>query len=247
MTAVDRYLDRQQNDAPDTEVGIGGFTAFVRVQERTEYRATVATHVVEDGSFLNDHIQLGPVRLRITGNVADVHIKRSQLQETYQRALSEIGNITQFAPAVTQAQASQMAALVNDAADAVRRANAYLEAGGQALRYFGNQDASAKPIREQFIDAMESLFFGRQAIAIDMPYRQFTGMVITALTVDADNITEDTPFTLEAQQIRLAELVYSQVQRAAGGTGGQTQTASNKGAQEGTETPRSFLSYMLGD
>ncbi len=247
MTAVSRFFDRQKNDSPDTEIGIGGFTAFVRVRERSEYRANLPTSVVEDGSFLNDHILLQPVRLRIEGNVSDVHVRRSQLQERYQRALSETGNITQFAPDRTQAQVSKAAALVNDATDAVRRANSYLEAGVQAINYFGNQDTSAKPIREQFIDEMEAIYFGRQLIAIDMfePFRQFTGMVITSLVIDGDNETDSVDFTIEAQQIRLAELQYTAI-RAAAGTGGQTERASDKGAQEGEPVPRSFLNYMLG-
>jgi hypothetical protein len=246
MAGVTDFLNRQREGDPKDEIGIGGFTALARVRERYAYSSSVPNSPVEDGSFRNDHIILNPLILTIEGNVSDIYLRPSPLVRDAQRLLGEVGNVTQFLPARTQAQASRVAAVANDAADAIRRVNAIIRAGQQALRFFGNQDEAAKSNIEQFIDAMEALHLGKQLISIDMPFRRHDNMVITSLTVDRNNEEEALSFSITAQQFRFVQTIFVEVARPAAGTGGQTEAEVAKGVQEGAPAERSLLASLFG-
>ena len=247
MARVLDYFDRILPDTPELEVGIGGFTALVRVRDSYKLSAEVPTTPVENGSFVNDHIILKPITITIEGDVSDIHLRASPIIRGFQRLQAEIGNITsQYAPARTQAQLSKVSALVNDAVDAVRRLDALLDAGEQVLDLFGNKDTESKGLQEQFIDAMEALHFGKQAIAIDMPFRRHENMVIISFQSNTDNVTNVTTFSLEAQQLQYAELQFVEVTTPASGLGGQTDEEVSKGAQEGEPVDSSLFSQILG-
>ncbi len=246
MARVADFLARQRPEAPTQEVGIGGFTALVRASERYKLTAEAPATPVEDGSFVNDHIILKPITLSIEGSVGDIHLRASPPIRQFQRLQAEIGNVTsQYAPARTQSQLSQVSALANDLADAVRRADAALDAGEQALDFFGNQDEGSKSLQEQFIDAMEALHFGQQVIAIDMPFRRHENMVILSFQANTDNITAETTFTIEAQQLQFAELQFVEVASPAAGLGGQTDPEVSKGTQEGEPVETSLLFEII--
>lgn len=245
---VEQFLRRrrqQPGDDETQEVGIGGFTLFARVRDRSNLTAQGPTSPLEDGSFANDHIILSPFTVTIEGSVADVIRRPSPALAVVRRAQAEIGNVTsQFAPPRTQAQLSQVSALINDAADAVRRADAALDAGEQALRVLGNRDSESKPITEQFVDAMEALYYSRQLFEIDMPARRYDRMFITNLRIDRDN-SGQLAFSLDVQQFEFTELQFVQITPAAG-LGGQTEPEADQGTQEGEPAPRSLLFSIFG-
>lgn len=251
MARLSDYLNRETQAPAQEEIGIGKFTALVRIRESYKLTASAPATPVEDGSVVNDHIILDPLTISIEGDVSDVHLRAAPILRSIRRTQAEIGNITsQYAPARTQTQLSQISALANDALDAARRIDALLDAGEQIGSLFGNQDAGSKTNRQHFIDYLESLRNGKQLISINMPYRRLDRMVITSLTINYDNEGDFTGFTLEAQQVRLAELQFAQVQKRAGGVNGQADAEVNKGKQEPEPVKCSFLanarSYYTG-
>lgn len=240
------FMNRK-TDTPKEEIGIGGFTMLARVQETTKLKSTIPTAHVENGSKQSDHIILEPLRISITGNVSDLHIAGKPVVESVKRIQAEIGNIAQYAPVRTQSEIAKVNALVNDAADAVRKVNAVLATGVQALNFFGNQDSESKTLREQFKDKMEELHYNLELIEITMPFRQYSNMRITSVTMIEDNSAEEINFSLELQEFRFSDLIYTQVVRKPSkGLGGQTEPKADKGAQEGKPAPRSLLSSLLG-
>ena len=241
------YLDRQIEPAQDKEIGIGNFTALVRVSESYKLTADAPATPVEDGSFVNDHIVLKPLVLHIEGEVSDVHLVPSPIARGFQRIQAEVGNVvSQYAPARTQAQLSRVNALANDAADAVRKIDNLLDTGEQILNMFGNNDDEAKTVQEQFLDAMESLYYGKQVIAIDMPFRRHDNMVLTLVDIAYDNAVGATTFTIEALQIKFAELQFTETTTPADGVGGQLDGLTDGGAQTGTKQTESFATQLFG-
>ena len=242
MAAIEDFLTRPLQGAPSQEIGIGGFTAMVRIRDSYKLTAEVPATPVEDGSFVNDHIILKPLTISIEGHVSDVHLRASPAIRQFQRVQAEVGNLTsQYSIGRTESQLSEASALANDAADAIRQADALLDAGDQALDFFGNRDTESKGLQEQFLDAMEALHFGQQVIAIDMPFRRHESMVITAFQKNTDNVTNETTFTIEAQQLQFADLQFVEVKVPAAGLNGQTDAETNKGAQEGEPVESSLL------
>ena len=252
MASIEQYLNRRLQGPPKEEIGIGGFTTLVRITERYNLSAEAPSTPVEDGSYVNDHIILKPLVLSLTGDVSDVHLRSSPLVSGLRDVTRTIGDLSaQFLPAWTQSQLSRINALANDTLDAVRRIDSAMQSGQTLLNYFsGNRDAESASLQQQFVTAMESLFFGRQVFPVDMPFRRHENMMITNLVLDYDNQTDATKFSLDLQQIQFVESRYAAVEsiQPAAGTNGQTNGVSAQGAQAGepVEQERSLWSAVLG-
>lgn len=245
MARVLDYLNRQLPTTPTQEIGIGGFTALVRTRERYKLAADVPVTPVEDGSYVNDHIIRKPLTITIEGDVSDVHVRPAPLTQYETRALAEIGNIAaQFGLSQTSVQTAKIAALANDATAALRQIDARLDAGTQAWGYLGLTDTTAKPVREQFLDAIEAYHRTGVTLSIDMPYRHLDNMVITAFTSATDNMVDATTFTLEAQKLQYADLVTGTLTRAEG-VDGQVDEEVDEGTQEGETQEESVFWSIL--
>lgn len=249
---LDNFLNRQRFGIAGSEkVGIGGFALFARVSEVTNLTATVPISYVEDGSPLNDHIIQEPEKITIEGIVGDVYrapdtnfLQITPLSDT-------LGSITAYIPQVTGFQRAVMST-INGAFNAARnKLNQLLNIGNQANNFLGNLDFSSKPLGEQFVDAMENIYYGKQIIAIDMPYRRLDSMVLTSISVKRDNSGEAMSFSIEAQRFRIAEIAYAAVEKSSpakspsAATGGQTKGVKDVGSQAGKPVKKteSFLKH----
>ena len=243
------YINGQYKaDAGGEEVGIGGFTAFARINEKFKRTATVPVTYMEEGSHVNDHIIRAPITLTIEGNVSDVFVQPSPPVGILQEAQAQVGNITQYAPSRTQAQLSRVSGLVNDFTNAIDKADALIATAQGAAKYLGMQDAEAQSNIESFLGTMEGLQASDKRIKISSSLGSFPNMYITSLEVTRDNQSKAISFNLEAQEIRFTQTIStktSAAQNAAIATAGQTDGETDKGAQEGEEVDRSLLSSTL--
>jgi len=235
------YLNGQFAGEPDTDaetVGIGGFTAFAQISEKFKRSAKVPTTFLEDGSHVNDHIIREPLTVSIEGNVSDLFVLPSEPVAILQEHQAQIGKITQYAPARTQAQLSRVSGLVNDFTSAMDKADALISSAQGAAKYLGNQDKEAQTNIESFLDAMKGLQATDKLIKISTSFKTYTDMYITSLEVTRDNQNRAINFTLEAQKVRIAQTLFTKTtaaQNAAIATAGQTDGETDKGAQEGEE------------
>lgn len=251
MANIGQLIASARNREPKLEeVGIGGFTLLAIVRQSFSLTSRAPTSYLEDGEYANDHIVNDPLILTIEGEVSDIHIRRNPALELQRRVSAQIGAITKYLPLRTQSQIGKIEALINDAADAARKINAAIEDGRNAWDFFGNKDSQSKGIQEQFIDFIESVFYGKQLINIDMPYRTHKNMSIS-ISVDSDNITNSTSFVITAKRLRFAETELAELTdffpAASIGLGGQEQGEKDKGAQTGEKQEESLLSFILGD
>ena len=220
------------------EVGIGGFTAFAQISEKFKRSASVPVTYLEDGSHINDHIIREPKTISIEGNVSDLFVLPSAPVAAFQEAQTQVGNITQYAPARTQAQLSRVSGLVNDFTSAMDKADALISSAQGAAKYLGNQDKEAQTNIESFLDAMKGLQATDKLIKISTSFKTYTDMYITSLEVTRDNQNRAINFTLEAQKVRIAQTLFTKTtaaQNASIATAGQTDGETDKGAQEGEE------------
>jgi len=242
------YLGSQFDSDEQEAVGIGGFTTTARVRERVLRSASVPTTFLEDGSHINDHIIRNPLTLSIEGNVSDAFFMPNPAIAALQAAQEQVGNITQYAPARTQAQVSRVSGLANDFTNAIDKVDSFIESSSRVASYLGLQDDTAKSNIENFIDTMESLQEGEQLISIDMPFRTYEQMYITSLEITRTNQTNSLDFTMELQQFRFADTIFTEITPAANpsaATNGQTEGSKDKGVQEGADVPQSFLNSTL--
>ena len=235
------YLNGQFAGEPDTDaetVGIGGFTTFAQISEKFKRSASVPVTYLEDGIHVNDHIIREPKTISIEGNVSDLFVLPSEPVAILQEHQAQIGKITQYAPARTQAQLSRVSGLVNDFTNAVDRVDAAIDATQGAAKYLGNQDKEAQTNIEAFLKKMEGLQATDKLIKISTSFKTYTDMYITSLEVTRDNQNRAINFTLEAQKVRIAQTLFTKTtaaQNASIATAGQTDGETDKGAQEGEE------------
>ena len=238
------YINGQfENDKDGEEVGIGGFTAFAQISGKFKRSASVPVTYLEDGSHVNDHIIREPITLSIEGNVSDLFVLPSEPVAILQEHQAQIGNITQYAPARTQAQLSRVSGLVNDFTSAMDKADALISASQGAAKYLGNQDTETTSNIESFLAAMKGLQASDKRIKISSSLGSFANMYITSLEVTRDNQNRAINFTLEAQEIRTADtfsMATSAAQNAAIATAGQTDGETDNGTQEGEEVEESL-------
>ena len=249
MAIID-LLNREKASSANTEIGIGGFSALVRVNESTTLTSKVPTTYLEDGSFAQDHIIIDPVILSIDGDVSEIHIKPTAFSEDLSRINSNVGVIAQYLPAKTQTQIQQANALIGDFTDRIRQVDKIIADGKQALSFLGNQSPTGKDLQEKFIDAMESLHYGKQLVSIDMPYRRHDNMRITSVQVARDNKGKNIKFKITAQEVRFAATIFIDasefMKSPAAGLGGQTDGVTDKGPQAGEEVEQSLLFSVRG-
>ena len=244
MAVID-FLNRQREQPEQQEVGIGGFTLLARTRETFTYTSQVPTAYLEDGSFANDHIILDPMTLTIEGSVSDIFLRTDPAVEAIREVQSAIGNAAAYLPAKTASQAQRVASLGVDVVDRARQIDSAVQDGQQVLGILGDKSPS-KGLRERFIDSMESLHFGKQLIAIDMPFRRFDSMRITSISFSEDNKTHETNFSLTAQKVRFTDTIFVQLKPApapAPGLNGSTEGTTDKGSQEPEDKPTSLLSF----
>jgi len=237
------YLGSQFGSDEQEAVGINGFTTAARVRERVSRSASVPVTFLEDGTHINDHIIRNPLTLSIEGNVSDTFVMPNPAIAALQAAQSQVGNITQYAPARTQAQASRVSGLVNDFTNAVDRVDNFLDSSNRVAAYLGSQDKESNI--EKFIDTMQSLQEDDRLISIDMPFRTYEKMYITSLEITRTSETNSLDFTMELQQFRFADTIFASAVAASdpsSTTNGQTEGSKDKGVQEGAEVTQSLLS-----
>ncbi len=222
----------------DTEVGIGGFSLFAKVSDSSEYTSKVPTQVLEDGSVATDHIINNPLTMTISGEVSDQHIRLAPPLPITIPSDSPVGQITGLLPNRTQAQLSKIQGIGQSVMDAMDRANRLINIGRNAFGAF-NPQATAKPLREQFIDFIEAVYYGKQLISVDAAYRTHEDMAITSLSVSRDNRFEVIRFEVSLQKVESVELVYTDIQQFYQAPAPATQASvageADQGAQEATE------------
>jgi hypothetical protein len=231
------------------EIGIAGFTLFAQVSSQVEFSSSVPVYPLEDGSFASDHIINNPTPLKIEGVVADTFERFNPVLEQYKRIQAEIGSVSKYLPGRTTAQLSRVAGFANDIADITRKIDTAVADGQQAADFFGDQSGS-QTLRQQFYRTMKDLHDSKTLISIQGTYQIFENYRITSLTIAEDNETDDITFSLTAQEIRFAEIVFADVteffKKPSPGNQGVTDGVKDKGKQAGTEVDSSLLASITG-
>lgn len=238
------------------EIGIGGFVLFARVSDSTAYETQAPTSVVEDGSFAGDHLINSPITLNISGDVSDIFLNPPPSKAVAKR-LPTVGVTESFLPARTPSQIQRVAKIVNTAQDRFKAIDERIKLGTPATEFSGNKSLG-KPIREQFIDFIESIHYGKQLISISMPYRKHDSMAITGVTITRDNQRNALTFSLTAQKFRIAKTIFANIssfyKAPAPAVKSQTAGVSDKGVQSptgaagsaGATKEKSVLSSIFG-
>lgn len=230
-------------------VGIGDFIAYVAVDESVSYVADIPEEVVEDGSTAATDIIIKPITIKISGRVGDVIREPDPITQLQNRINSELGKVSTYLPARSSAQISRMQAMANTTQDRLRKIDQAIDDGKSAASFFGLGNSS-KPLGEQFIDAMEAYYYGKQIITVSVPYKQKKSMAISSMSISRNNEDAGISFSIDFKEVRTADIklvdVTAYFKRPAPAAQGKTQPTADKGAQEPKASPKSILSFLTG-
>ncbi|HFI1947401.1 TPA: phage baseplate protein [Yersinia enterocolitica] len=253
-------LSQAQSSGKDTvkKVGIGGFSMFARVSDATEYPSQVPVDVLEDGSNASDDIINGPITIKISGVVADVYMDAKPnssfgLIPDY----SKYGEVVEYIPAKTQQQLQKMNEIADRAEQKILEAKRLADKGAELFGLVGNPVAGgAKGIREQFLDFIEAIYYGKQLITVEVDYRTHENMALSGLTISTDNQTLETKFEASFTKINFTQLTTTAIEKhfksPSATAKSKTAAVANKGAQTPADNSktsgqsRSVLSSVKG-
>lgn len=230
------------------QIGIGGFTLYAAVNKSRQRTAQAPVSYLEDGSFSSDDIINDPIRLTITGEVADIHIPGSNsLLDLVPPAVSEaLGAVRGYLPDRAAGTLSKITGIISSVNDRINQIDSAIAAG---QKLFGLAGGGTKSIQEQFLDHMESLYNARQPVSVEMDYRNYTNMAIVDFSDNKDNVEDALKFSITLQELRFNELQFTEIAKAfpspAPAAKSQAEGVANKGAQAPTK-PKSFLSILTG-
>ena len=252
MSLLRDYIDGRFRNEDEGEIGIGGFTTVARIRDNITQTREIPTTYLEDGSHVNDHIIHNPIVISIEGNVSDVHVRPSPTLQRVRDTETIVGEVLQYAPARTQAQASRVAGITSDIQQQVDRVDSAIRAGQNVAEFAGYTGPGGRPEQgktniEKFIDHLDGLLMSDALIKIDGPTRTYSNMCITSFDYIKDNANESLDFTIEAQELRFTQTIFTEVAKNTSlSTDGQHEGETNKGAQGGREVETSLIKSLLG-
>ena len=205
------------------------------------------TTFLEDGTQLSDHIIRNPLVITIEGEISNVYRRPSPALARVRETEAVVGAAGLYLPGRTQSQVSRIAGITGDLQGLVDRADQAIRTTQNVSEFLGFTGSEGKTNIERFIDFIEGAYYSDVLIKIDAPFRTYRNMAITSIDYSRDSTTDSMPFTIEAQEVRVAETIFianSAANNPAPATNGQHDGESDKGVQEGEEVPQSFLSGL---
>jgi hypothetical protein len=236
----------------DTQtIGIGGYTAEVRIRDQMTLTSTAPTSYLEDGSFVQDHIINDPISFSLSGEIADIIVQSGTNSSPFISPPGIVGEITGFSLPYTASQQQ----VIDTAITSVSNAIDDFEASSPSDIFGLFQGlASDGSVSGSFVQFIKSIHASKTLISIQTAFGTMENMRITSCTFDqTDN--NWTNYSMSLQEIRFAKIETVAVEETpakspTGDASTQTQTAAEKGTVSGT-TPsttqeQSFLSTVLG-
>jgi hypothetical protein len=229
-------------------IGIGGFISDVRVTESIQFTSDVPDNYVEDGSFIHDHIINNPIVISIDGEVSDINVQAEFLPDILVKVIDKASNIVNNLYVVQKTQ--QMIQRVEKFAEPITKAydtiTDAIDNGQQIYDYFkGHKD---KSIQDDFFAFLNSIYYNKQLIDIEMPFNTYKNMRITSLTIVRDNTTQQAlKYKLSAKEVRFAQTIFVDKNKyfkaPSKSSAGKVGDKENKGVTEGKK--KSFLGTLI--
>lgn len=238
-----------------SKVGIGGFTADVRVNETIQLTSDVPDNYVEDGSVINDHIINTPTIISIDGEVSDIHIKPNIVDTSISKPFDKISGIAlKLFPSAKTAQMVQKVNRITSAvSSAVDTANSFLDAGQDIFNVFSGNSSDPQ---QAFFDFIDKIYYSKQLISIETPFKTYDNMRITSLTITRDNTTNQAlKYKISAKEVRFAKTLTASLadtkyflKKKSKGVAKSAKNKVSEKKQKGTVNgvEKSFLSTILG-
>lgn len=220
--------------------GIEGFLFDIPLTDNVTYSAQITDHYTEDNNTIQDHIALDPVRITLTGKVAELVYTKEKALSFLTAMVDRLGPLGLFTPA-QGLQATKAIAVANQAVSAIES----LKKTYTSLKDVFDGNPSQNNQQKAFT-IFEHYFTGRALLSIETPWKTYTQMAIENWSADqdADSIMETT-FTLTFKQMRFIG-TETNAGKLVGRIAAQKGAAVNKGIQAGKSVIATGIDAITG-
>lgn len=174
--------------------GIAGFYSDIKIKEEQTYDSIVPDIPVENGSYIQDHIILKPVRIAIVGQIAPYHFK--QQEDKFTSSISQaIDTLSVFLPKKT---ASQLQKVRNQVINVIDTVDSYISGFENILASFSGDKTV---LMQVFNDFMIDIRNQKTPVDIQMPFQTHKNMIVTSFVLRTDNEANTLNYELTAKNI----------------------------------------------
>ncbi len=210
------YLDVLTDDskiivAPQNKKGIEGFVFDVGKDETIDLTNEITQHVVEDRSYISDHIALKPIVYTVGGYVGEIFLQNDIINENIEILQSKLSLLSQFNIPFTQNANSQINKLKNTANKNVNYVkNAYKTGKNILDTYFekgGPQSLSRIEKAQQFFLYLRNNKIPCYIATKTLGY--LDNFFITNVNIKREYATNVGEFNITLQQVNFANTKFT--------------------------------------
>jgi hypothetical protein len=177
--------------------GIDGFLFDIKLTENVSYSAQITDHFTEENYTIQDHVAFDPVRVTLTGKVAELVYTKDAGLAFLSAAIDRLQPVDALSPELAL-QGRQYISAVDQFGSALRSATKVLNSVYDIFA-----DDPSKNAQQKAFYVFEQMFLGRSLLSIETPWRTYKNMMIENWSADQgeESIYEST-FTLTFKEMR---------------------------------------------
>lgn len=203
-TTARAVVQRQDTKIVD---GINGFVFDIPQTETVTLTAQITDHWTETNTAIQDHIALEPVKLTLTGIVAELVWEKSKGEAAAEQAIQRAMEIPGMQPELAQGATQYLAGYDELKRQKTQALNIYSD-----LNTFFDKNLIATTKQGKAYGKLEGYFYTRTLCTVNTPWRFYTNMAIESLTFNQDETTRDmTTVTVTFKQINSIEIAAIKV------------------------------------
>jgi hypothetical protein len=241
------YLDTLANKyvvKPKSVKGIGGFVFDYETDTSVTLQSEITDHYAEDGTTVNDHIVIKPVRLALRGYVGElVYAKQTGLLGMLNLVQSKLSMVPAYLGKYTPQALGKVTKVLGQATSVVNKVDNALARVKNIVGIFDKSAPQSTKQAKAFAQ-LEALQASGQVFLVETPYKVFDNMTIEQLVVTQSEDTKfqsDISVTLKQLRFVSTQLVTAGQDRYGGRLANQIQPSTNKGLTKGTPVPMQSL------
>jgi hypothetical protein len=199
QNVVNQYIVRPTGN-PNL-IGVGGFVFDILGPENVIMDSEITDHYVEDGSAIQDHIVLRPIKFTLRGYVAELNDILPNYGLSVLKNIQSIGTVGGLLPNLSTQATQAYAKLASSAAKVTNVINQ----GLNIYDIFTNHSTASSKQQKAF-KFFQDLQASKTLVSVETPWRIFENMAIESIhPLQNEDTKYVTQFDVNFKQIRTVE------------------------------------------
>jgi hypothetical protein len=197
--------------------------------EELTLSAQITDHYVEDNYAIQDHMAHEPIRINLTGDIAELVYKKSDIEKFLDQVLDRLSALPWISPENSLAVRNTLstASRLKSAIDVsiTQAKNAYNSVFGTGQ--------PAKTLQQQAYGMLYNFWKNRIVVSVETPWETFPSMLIETITFQQDETTADlSTVTITVKEFKTAS-VFTGLGTLKGRIAAQASDPVDKGSSPG--------------